>query len=107
MPESKCRQCNETFSSLSGFDAHQTQRGDRVTCKDPSAKGMVRDEAKARWKYPDESFTFAATKDGAPPAWTGTCASCHQVMTKKPGRGRPPKTCQDCGGKGFPVKTQR
>ena len=97
MPKSACAACNETFSSLAAFDRHQRQRGGVVHCSDPADVGLV--HAGDKWKMPGPKEPEKVHAGGQP--WRGECAKCGQPMGKKPGRGRPPKSCSDCGGKGI------
>jgi len=46
-----CAACHESFTSVSGFDAHRTGEA----CKDPAAIGM------ARADRTDQAWTFLAT----------------------------------------------
>jgi hypothetical protein len=101
MARSMCMGCAETFSSASSFDKHQ--RGvDPVVCLPPISVGLV--ERDGVWSPADRDPRFSeATKPAAVEKKTWTCATCGGMMGKTPGRGRPPKTCQNCGGKGIPV----
>ena len=99
MAKSACKACNETFTSLSAFDKHQTQRGDKVRCKDPAKIGLER-RSNGLWGFPRTQGQGEIPK-AAQATWEASCARCEARFTKPPGRGRPPTKCQACGGKGI------
>lgn len=98
--QSTCRKCDTVFGSLSAFDKHQTQDGDVVTCHEPEDRGLIaKDDGVVRFPAPDNAEEWRGNDERA--AWQGHCRECERPMTKKPGRGRPPASCGECGGKGI------
>lgn len=109
MAWSRCTVCDVDFTSLSAFDKHLEGPVGNVEHKRPTEIGLEWSEDRQAWKHPDNgqfdklnNTATARTLDK--PTKVYNCSSCGQQFTKLPGRGRPPKDCSDCGGKGVPQK---
>lgn len=109
MARSTCAgDCGLTFAGLSDFDKHHkvTTLGKQmqVVCLDPADLGMVHRDNDV-WGTPvptgvDQPKHWKAAEPSAPKVFD--CADCGLPFENTPGRGRPPKRCTDCGGKGIP-----
>lgn len=103
MAWSKCTACDTAFTSLSAFDKH-IKGVEPAVHLDPAKIGLEwSDESKA-WRHENNGQFDFAKKVNTPPTEEKvySCAGCGGGFVKKPGRGRPPKHCSNCGGKGVP-----
>lgn len=106
MAKSQCASCSTVFTGLTAFDKHQVQKGQTVICQSPESIGLVSKQGKdisgresVVWGFPqpDEKPKHFNTAPAQPKTYTCACGRKFQGSGK---RGRPPKSCTECGGKG-------
>lgn len=103
MAHSYCTTCEINFTSLSAFDKH-LEGIEPVTHLDPNELDLEWSETNQGWKNKDHGqFDKLKNNNSNEPPKEYACATCGSAFTKQPGRGRPPKNCIPCGGKGIPV----
>ena len=114
--EAHCPTCHLHFGNVKAFDAH---------FKHPVAPGCLtigEIRRKVTTRQSGEKFLTFVVKDGQPIRLNDpqkakrlakvvtpsvhvpearSCDQCGRAMSKKPGRGRWPAKCVDCGGKGI------
>lgn len=98
MARSTCSSCKTTFTGLTAFDKHQKSAPDGrgVICSAPEKVGLVcRD---GLWAFPADNNSPSPWVAASEPK-TYTCA-CGRQFRGTGRRGRPPKSCTACGGKG-------
>lgn len=103
MAWSRCNECDTAFTSLSAFDKH-IEGIEPTVHHPPESVGLEWSDERNAWRHKDEGQfdkLNGVSKNDAP-VKVYNCASCGGEFTKLPGRGRPPKNCSNCGGKGVP-----
>lgn len=100
-----CTACGNNFTSVTAFDRHQvwTDYGKPVKCDLTLVQPANRDpKFGPTFRLPDVG-QFDWAKEGAERSGERACKTCTKPMTKRPGRGRFPSNCSNCGGTGIPV----
>lgn len=105
MAKSTCAACNTVFSGLSGFDKHQTVDKNRpkwkVNCHPPEKVGLVSKDGVWGFPAPDKTPShYVQPVRTVPKVYD---CSCGRKFRSTGRRGRPPRTCTECGGKGVLV----
>lgn len=103
MPVSKCSGCDEVFTGMAPFDAHQkeTNKHPYTVCKSPADAGLTQND-RGQWGTggnPEVAKAAYVRADDRPDSdFEIDCAKCGTVFLRPRGRGRPPKKCPDCRG---------